>query len=697
MFDFSEPLTDSYMAACLISASASVLAETRFDDAGELVRRTRSFKTREAVLRKVQVGAGKTSEAIRYIADLLSDDPNLRICFAVPTIDLAKQVIALLEDATGKKWLLYRGIDGTEEGEPLCGFDGAASAAQRAGVDPYTTICTGCPLQGGCTIWAQYESRSNLVVTTHAQLRYGLKPYDERPVFDLVVIDEDPTSTLLATETHSPSYANIVDYSGEHAPTLDAVVQEITIAAMAKRRLRFQNLPSPHSIHRLVRALKSPKVDISREGPIDEGRVALAEARNKVSRMLRDLLDAVAMAPGFAGAVAGCAPQLNTETGAITLDITTARDIHLQFVECETVIVLSATAQQELLLRPIPYLQLDELLWAPYEHGKFVYVDGAKSSRTALLNASKLASGGLEAVDVVRTLARRHRNILLVCQMLVREAMEAAGLPDNVSTAHFNAVEGLNQHAQVDAIIILGRPLPTMQGTLPLAEAAAGICLAASLGSREQRDALFAPRREGMHTAKDGKPYTTRDYRHPNPHADAVIRSITYGAVQQADRSRGQRRGPDNPVTIYDASGLDNVWQIDEVIRWRSLCGWFGEMESMGFVPAPEAARGLNTALAALLPHWFPDAKAAENRRGYAKRMYGETLYSLVAECPFKGGVLVYITVSGGCRVPFIVNASTAPEAIALIMEYLPVGTKIKAKTCKGMPLYNRKEKTHDV
>lgn len=676
------------MAACLSSASASALAETRFDEAGELVQRTRAFKTREAVLRKVQVGAGKSSEAIRYIADLLSDDPTLRICFVVPTINLAKQVTTLLEVASDRKWLLYRGMDGKESGEPLCGFDGAASAAQRAGVDPYTTICTGCPLKQSCLLWAQYESRSNIVVTTHAMLRLGLKPYDERPVFDLLIIDEDPTSKLLATETHTLSHANLVQYCGKYASTLEAVVQGVTEAAKKGRRLRFQDLPFPHAIHRLIEALKPPKVEISRDGPIDEDRVALAEARNKVRRMLCDLLDSMAMSPGFDAEIAGCAPHLNEETGAIILNVTTARDIHSQFAECETVVVLSATAQYELLKRPIPHLDLDEQLWRPYEHGKFVFVDGAKSSRTALLKNGKLTAGGLEALRVIETLARRCGNILLVCQMLVSKALEAAGLPDNVASAHFNALEGLNQHAQVDAIIILGRPLPTMQGTLPLAEAVAGICLAASLGSREWRNALFAPRRARMHTANDGKPYTTRDYIHPNPHVNAALRSITYGAVAQADRSRGQHRTPDNPVVIYDATGIDNVWQIDEVVRWRSLCGWFGEMEAKGFIPHPDAAHGLNELLAAVLPGLFPDAATAKDHRKEDKKAHGVTLETLVADCPFRDGVVVDIKLPGArYGVPVIVNADTAPDASALIQKHLPEGTKISTKARHTMRL----------
>jgi hypothetical protein len=172
----------------------------------------------------------------------------------------------------------------------------------------------------------------------------------------------------------------------------------------------------------------------------------------------------------------------------------------------------------------------------------------------------------------------------------------------------------------------------------------------------------------------------------------------TFAAVAQADRSRGQHRTPDNPVVIYDATGLANVWQIDEVEHWRSLCGWFGAMEAMGFVPHPDAAHGLNGLLATLLPEIFPDAKAAENHRSYAKRMHGITLETQVAGCPFRGGVVVDIKLRAArYGVPVIVNANSAPEAADLIRQHLPPGTKISTKARHTMRLAKPKEKEiHD-
>jgi endonuclease V-like protein UPF0215 family len=105
----------------------------------------------------------------------------------------------------------------------------------------------------------------------------------------------------------------------------------------------------------------------------------------------------------------------------------------------------------------------------------------------------------------------------------------------------------------------------------------------------------------------------------------------------------------------------------------------------------------LNKLLATLLPEIFPDAKAAENHRIYAKRMRGITLEKLVEDCPFRGGVVVDIKLPGArYGVPVIVDANTAPEAADLIRQHLPHGTKISTKARHTMRLAEPKEKETD-
>ena len=676
-------------------------AAFKFDHDGQPRRRTRAFGTEAAILVKEQVGSGKSHRARQEIDELLCAHPTARIAFLTSTILLAEQSRAGLEEVTGLPWMVYRGFEGDIDGKPLCLFVEQAQATRRVGLDPYEVLCPGCPNQSACPLWAQFNDPNPCIVTTHAMLRHGLKPYDTRAAFDLVVIDEDPISTLLADETYALSLLINVKCGDKTRATLDQLLKVATAAFDAEGRILIQDLPHAQALRSAAdRLRKKPSIKISRDTLPNAEAIVGAETRLRVVALLDDMIDAMAMTPGPRGEVAGCM-VLQQRDGTPAFEISVSRDIHPQFADAYAVQVLSATAQRRLLQRSIPSLKLHDMPWQPYEHGKFVYVAGAQKSRYQLLDRGNLASGGLEAVEVINTLARRHARVLLVCQQKVETALLEAGLPNNVTAMHFGAVEGLNDHSRVDAILILGRPLPPVAELILQAEAAAGGFIDAELVWTDKEgkpQPTFGKRVTLEHSASDGSNYTACAYRNENAYLDAMRQASTFAAVAQADRSRGQHRTPDNPVVIYDATGLANVWQIDEVEHWRSLCGWFGAMEAMGFVPHPDAAHGLNELLATLLPEIFPDVKAAENHRTYAKRMRGITLETLVAGCPFRGGVVVDIKLRAArYGVPVIVNANSAPEAADLIRQHLPPGTKISTKARHTMRLAKPKEKEiHD-
>lgn len=696
-FRHSPALTNTALAEALYTmvyqADIWDYGRYRFDSNGTPRKRTRAFSATAALLIKEQVGSGKSRRAHIEIKAALDADPELRIAFVVSHAKLQSQAKGDLESATGRTWMSYVGFEREVDGVSICRFPEQAKAAHKVGQDPYQ-LCGGCPHQGGCAIWAQYTSRASFWVVTHAQLRHGLKPFDGRAAFDVVIIDEDPTSTLQAEERHRASC--LLDGSKQgtkpHAACAE-VYREITVALIGDGSLRALALPRPKDLLRAAESLSKTKVTITRDRAPDEAAVAGAEKGLQAAALLRDLVDAMAMGWGTDGQLAGCMAHVD-QHGAIVVDIAVPRDIHPQFADASDVQVLSATAKPLLLQRSIPHLEVDEAEWQPYEHGKFVYLQSAKTSVTSLLGKGRLGKGGQQAHEVIGTLSRRHDRLLVVAQKYVEAALLKAGLPDNVATEHFNALEGLNDYAQYDAVIILGRPLPEDADLIIRAEAAAGgfidVPLSWTNNETGKTGPTFGERVRLERTAKDGTTYTIGDYLHADPHLDAVRRVTTYGAVAQADRSRGQHRGPENPVAIYDATGLDNVWQIDEVEHWRSLCGWYGEMEGFGFVLHPAASKGVNQLLSTLLPHRFPTYPSARDHRKRAKDEHDITLEKLVADCPFKDGVVVDIKLPGvRCGVPVIVNAETAREAAEIIRRHpnIPEGTKISRKARHTMRL----------
>ena len=691
------PEANASLRAQLAHFEAIDCSAFRFDHNGQSRRRVCTFAAEIAFVVKEQVGSGKSRRSYDEVLQVVAADPEAYIVVAVPTTALAEQAQADLEAITGLQWRIYRGFESKVEGVPICMFIEQAEAARRIGLDPYETLCLGCPHQDTCALWGQYTSRARLWIVTHAQLRHGLKPFDKRAAFDLIIIDEDPTPTLLASEPRDLSLLINVRCGDKTRTVLKHVHKAATAALDAGGRIQIQDLPRPNELRSAATSLrKKPSFNISRAALPDGAAVAGAEARLQAAALLDDLIDAMAMKPGTRGEVAGCMVR-EKKGDALAIEIAVAREIHPQFTGAVGVQVLSATAAPLLLERSIPNILLDEKPWQPYQHGKFVFVQDAKVSKLSLLDGDRLAQGGLEALEVTRTLARRHERLFLACQKPVLEALAAAGLPSNVATRNFGALEGLNEAAQFDAILILGRPLPPDVELILNAEAAAGGFIDAELVWTDKEgkpQPTFGNRVTLERSASDGSNYTAYAYRNENSYLDAMRQASTFAAVTQADRSRGQHRTPDNPVTIYDATGLDNVWQIDEVVHWRSLCGWFGAMEAMGFVPHPDAAHGLNELLAELLPEIFPDAKAVENHRVYAKRMRGITLETLVAGCPFRGGVVVNIKLPAArYGVPVIVNADNAPDAADLIGQHLPPGTKISTKARHSLRLAPTSEK----
>lgn len=697
------PKPDVGLLVPLAHQEAVDCAQSRFGPDGKPYRRTLAFNSVVAELVKEQVGNGKSTTTYKELPHILAAYPDARIVIAVPTIRLALQAQARCEAILGQQVPIYRGFESKIDGVWGCHYHEQATAARKVGQDPYKTLCPDCPHQSECPLWAQFNNRGSIWIVTHAQLRHGLKPFDDRPPFDVVIIDEDLTSTLLTSETRALSLLANVQCGDTTREIVDQVHRAATAALDAGGRINILDLPRAKALRSAAAALrKKLAVEVSRGVLPDATAVARAETRLQVAGLLDDLIDAMAMTPGPQGEVAGCMVK-KPKTGAPGVEIAVPRDIHPQFASPMMLQVLSATAEPLLLQRSIPNLELRGASWKPYEDGKFVFVQGPKATKNSLVDGDKLASGGLEALEAVKTLAGRHQSVFLTSRKDAIEAMKAAGLPSNVKTSNFGAVEGLDAGAQCDAIIILGRELPSTEHLILQAEAAAGGFIDEELRRLDKSGKLqptFGSKLTLNLTAKDGTQYTAHTHRYANKYLDAVRRLVTFSSPEQADRSRGQHRGPDNPVTIYDMTGLKNVWQIDEVIHWRSLCGPLGDMMAHRFMLHPDASHGKNRLLAALYPERFTKgAEAAREYRKRAKHDHGISVEAVLEHCTFRGGVVVNITPPGArYGVPVIVDAKTAPEAETILRQHPNITDefKIGTKARHTMRLSPEEETQHD-
>lgn len=142
--------------------------------------------------------------------------------------------------------------------------------------------------------------------------------------------------------------------------------------------------------------------------------------------------------------------------------------------------------------------------------------------------------------------ARRYApgQVLVVVQQSVEKAMHDLGpLPNNVVTAHHNAIAGRDEWRHVRALIVVGRTMPPPNGAERIAEALTGRATAAPMPWYERADTV----RE----MADGSTMPAEADRHSDPMAEMVRWQICEGElVQIIGRPRGVNRTAADPVDV---------------------------------------------------------------------------------------------------------------------------------------------------
>jgi len=201
-------------------------------------------------------------------------------------------------------------------------------------------------------------------------------------------------------------------------------------------------------------------------------------------------------------------------------------------------------------------------------------------------------------------IAAAGRDKAAVITYQLTEAEIAEKLPDNVTTGHFNAIRGLDQWGDVDALVIAGRTQPSEAEVEHMTEglfydSPVEIKLAGKYARTMVKVAVGDQVRE-METDA-----------HPDPLVEAVRHQICEAELTQAiGRARAIRRTADDPVEIVLVTCVPVARRVDALTTWDELVP--GRLEVA-------AARGVmlssNADLAAAYPDLFKNAKAAMNAR----------------------------------------------------------------------------------
>jgi putative DNA primase/helicase len=132
--------------------------------------------------------------------------------------------------------------------------------------------------------------------------------------------------------------------------------------------------------------------------------------------------------------------------------------------------------------------------------------------------------------------------VLVVAQKRIRKALTGLGMiPANVQWVHHNAARGLNDWRHVQAIIIIGRTLPSSESIRRMAEALTGTAL----------PDLAYERAEVWREMADGTMQRAEGIRCPEPIAEAMRWQACEGELLQLiGRPRGVRRTAADPVDV---------------------------------------------------------------------------------------------------------------------------------------------------
>ena len=166
--------------------------------------------------------------------------------------------------------------------------------------------------------------------------------------------------------------------------------------------------------------------------------------------------------------------------------------------------------------------------------------------------------------------------------MRLIEKLTDAGLPENVETAHFGAVAGIDRWASAAGLICIGRLQPGPGITEPLAGIVTGTV--PETIPPNAKGGRWYPRVRGGVRLASGDGAAVEHGRHPDPTVEALRWQITEGGLIQAlGRLRALRRTGEAPGFLDIINDMPLPISVDAAVPWETAkVGAWAEMASEG-------------------------------------------------------------------------------------------------------------------
>jgi putative DNA primase/helicase len=620
---------------------------------------------------RIATGVGKSHELREQIKHIIPQlPPGTCLVILTPTHNLndehLERLVVLLENM-GVEVAVYRGRnarDPARPGKKMCDFAPEASKLAAAGGEPLH-LCerkikgklVRCKFRDMCGYRKQDTLTAQVWIGPHALLTR--KRPSCIPKISALMIDEDPRHTFFdgfdknhAVRVSMDELNQIrfvpIKHGGDKIDFGRTADLESANAALRRALLNVDGVISTkilaqagltlEIVNDANRAtLKSKKqINVSPNMPAEDLRKLIKEAAIhngpifRLSRFWRLIGDAIEAGLDI---VPGC----RIERG---IDIKDGPQYDAVRLRClkpvhedwrQPTMILSATAEPQILryiwpqlelvadVNPItPHTTVTQILWSASKAKLENNNSLRRLRRFAEVEAFKHRGKGV-VID------GRQVDVLFVAQKAAKEDLIALTLPDNIDTAHFNAVEGIDKWGVIACEIIAGRTIPPPIEAELMAEVLTGKVV--DRGGIEFPNGFYPRKIAGIRVKGAGEiGHPTLVEYHPDSLCEAIRRCVCEGGVIQANgRGRAVNRDEDSPLHIVIIGTLPLPLEVDVVLSAdaiepdpRTL------MAARGLLPAPTATHGQWAIVQKVLCDRFNTDRAARDAltRANANREY---------------------------------------------------------------------------
>lgn len=536
--------------------------------------------------------------------------------FLEPTHKIALQVTADM-DGFGFH-VAGRGYapDPNKPTETLCVIAEEAEEAHAARINVREELCNHCPFRSGCRYLEQLtrieeamaERESGAIVTVHQYYAQSMSRE----------IDADKIARIVIDERIDTDRDTRLPLDRLEAESMDAIhAGEIAAAFDEAGHLDLSRFDASDLEERAEKEELHLRLKLDRDWSFDQRLMAIrrhaaqmrVEFRWRFARLFRVMAQEIRLGRAVSNQVVLIRGEGDPNGGdrRDSIHIYEKRDV-AEKLAGKPVHYIDGTMDRlqagALLGDECPYIALDA------ERNLHVtQVCDTLFSKNRMLMRKDAAKNRQELYRFILALGARHRTILIGAPLAIRELMEkewpafVAGspAPPTVAWLHMNSGRGVNDYAQFDACVEIGREEPRARTIEALARMRRPDMAITSLpwSPDDPSTGPAWPQRVQGYTMKDGRKLGVEVSFHPDPVCQSVLQQIREGElVQLADRLRAVNRT--KAPALYLLTSIPTELPIDRLLPWRELLA-----EVCGELPWHQLALQAGSGAAPLRAEWL--------------------------------------------------------------------------------------------